>query len=440
MKKVYYFLVVLMMLAWQACEEKSEDISLNLSTSTLHFSKNGGSETLQIISSGGWNISSLPEWITVSAVSGTGNSNVIVTCKLNETGTLRQSSFIIRTSDNGQVRTVEIKQTATNDINENQLYVQNTQQRVFGGEDSIVIESNVPWTVETPSWLRGAINGVRIDVEGKQRIDGSATLLLLADQNSDKEDRSGVVYIRSTVDNTIIEVPVIQLGAYHVRPVEMVVLANSISFTWKYGCSVTHIFYQLFEGYATEEQKTFDKALKYDGYLEASTTILSTLWNKKSNTTYELCALGVDVNTDEGEISSCFITTPSDINQPIASIGSVRLDEKGWHYRVTKSPNTYGYYVFYNKNASWKNRADSYIAWMLKRELQKKPNSFQLRVNDGAWIYQTTDNLQIITWAIDGNLNFSSVIDRYVCENGESNAREFILENTIEIENYNIDF
>ncbi len=419
MKNLFYLLLAVLTLLIIACEEKVKDATLVINPNSLAYAAKGGPLTLQIKSNTTWSVSQIPEWISISEVSGSGDGQLTVTSKLNETGLFRRDSFLIRTGDNSRVDIVRVSQSTHETANEFIFGVANNDEIVFNGatlsSDSIVIRSDIPWTIEAPEWVLASWNNLSVKTDGKDIRSGSGTLLLYTEENSLKDDRTGIVSIISNIDDKRIEIPVTQLGALNVKPTEFVVLANGFAFRWKYGCLVSHIFWQPFEGGATENDKTMEKALKYTGFTKASPDVVSSASNRKPATEYEICSLGTNNDGYYAEVSSSWIKTKTDIEAPFVDINSVSYDENGWHCTFLKNEKTLGYYVYYSK-AGLADSADPYVAWLFKRAINLNPDSYVLREESGTYSVKTKDDMHVVTWGVDAAHELSGKINRYTCK------------------------
>ena len=416
-----------------SCEDSANETSLSVNPTSLNFEKEGGTLALRILSDGNWSVSDIPSWITLSAVSGQGEADISVTAKANTSGVLREGVLLLRTGDTSNALSVNVKQTA----GETGLIISEVQERVFNGAtlsmDSVVINADVSWTVETPDWLRAAWKNLAIKTDGTAICQGSGTLMLLTEQNANYEDRNGTVVIRSKEDNTVFSIPVTQLGMYNVRPVDIITLANGFASLWKYGCEVSYILWEVFEGGASAAEKTFEKALKYTSFFDASPTMLSMRRNCKPNTLYEICALGLsdtydsnmDVDDSKSPVNCLSVTTPSDVNVAKVDISDVNYDEGSgeWNFKFSKNPYVYGFYTRLMTDSIYEKYSDPYVAWNMLKRIKEDPSAFPLLTVDGSYYssYQG-DFLHIITWGVNANGQLSSIITRASGKKGSAEA------------------
>lgn len=413
MKKLNYLMSFLLMLLIVSCEEKTSMVSLEVSSTTLNFTMEGGSQPLEIGSDGDWNISEIPNWVTLSDVSGVGNKTVTVTAKTNDTGVLRQDQILVRTGDTHRIIPIKIIQSASSSTDGYTLNVTDDSERFLSGyamgNDSIYIESDVQWVLEGPAWIQAAFKGVNVPLDGRTQCSGSGNLLIMGMDNDSADDRTGILTIRSKVGDKKIEIPLTQMGNFNVHPVKLVVLANSIIWSWKVGRMVKYVYWKHFEGAATDNDKTIDAASRYRNCIEITPTMLSSVSNTKANTNYEICGLGVAADNNTcGNVCSAVFTTPTDQNQPLAIPGNATFDEK-WHYSISMNEYATGFYT-YIVSAANANHADSYFAYQIKRSLEKR----NLYVRDGTFNVNSTDDIHVFTWAVDANGNFSTMLSHLV--------------------------
>ena len=434
--KRFNLLVVSVALLLMGCSEsKTSSVNLSVSPTTLNYAMEGGPQTLEIRSDGDWSINDIPDWLTLSAVTGVGDKDVTVTARRNDTGVLRQYQIVVRTSDNGRIIPVTVSQSAGSTYDDYGLAVDDASEHFLSGaslsSDSVHVESNVQWVLEGPDWMRAAWNGVSVAIDGKSQCSGSGTLMIMGLDNKDADDRSGVLTLRSKVNNATVEIPVTQMGALNVRPVVKVVMANSFSFYWKYGMLVKSIYWQVYENEATAERKDDDWAISHYSHIETvSPNTVSTRKALKPNTTYEICGLGMSADYyTKYEASGLKVTTMSDQNAALAAISNVHHDDDGWKYQATMNPYAKGYYIFaYYDAARYASYGDSYLALIIYQAMRKNPDRYQLKTKNSSYVANTTDDLHIVTWAVDAAGNLSSVMSRETASGAGGNAAPRMLQ------------
>ena len=137
--------------------------SIELGTDTLNFVSEGGSQTIQVSSDGVWTMSSwnynlwewhttLPNWITISPNSGTGNAVVTVTVTENEA--LGRRTNRLRFSSGTQTAIVTISQEGSPfELDTNTLNFASK-----GGSQTIQVSTNGKWRIlgqwhALPDWI-----------------------------------------------------------------------------------------------------------------------------------------------------------------------------------------------------------------------------------------------------------------------------------------------
>lgn len=113
------------MLFAQSCEDKNDGPtgapSIELSTQTLDFEKDGGSQTIKLTATRDWNVTNFPDWITVDPKSGNPaeNKEVIVTV-LENTGMDRSQD--IKFTIGFDAKTLTVNQKGTGSASEMIVY------------------------------------------------------------------------------------------------------------------------------------------------------------------------------------------------------------------------------------------------------------------------------------------------------------------------------
>lgn len=106
------------MLFAQSCEDKNDGPtgapSIELSTQTLDFKKDGGSKTIKLTATRDWNVTNVPDWIDVDPKSGNPAENKEVTVKvLENTGMDRSQEIKFTIGFDGKTLTVNQKGTGS---------------------------------------------------------------------------------------------------------------------------------------------------------------------------------------------------------------------------------------------------------------------------------------------------------------------------------------
>lgn len=106
------------MLFAQSCEDKNDGPtgapSIELSTQTLDFEKDGGSQTIKLTATRDWNVTNVPDWIAVDPKSGNPAENKEVTVTvLENTGMDRSQEIKFTIGFDGKTLTVNQKGTGS---------------------------------------------------------------------------------------------------------------------------------------------------------------------------------------------------------------------------------------------------------------------------------------------------------------------------------------
>lgn len=145
--KFFMFVAVLAFVA-SGCRKPVEVSFVN---NTFEIGAQGGVLEANLESNGEWNINSVPDWITVSPISGTGNAVVKLTVLPNGTEESRICEIKATTKDNTAVLTVtqafEVGVYLT-------ISPDSYECGEAGGEFDVTVSSNDSWSVsELPNWI-----------------------------------------------------------------------------------------------------------------------------------------------------------------------------------------------------------------------------------------------------------------------------------------------
>lgn len=418
MRRLNYCLGVLLTLLAFSCNEKPEETSLMINPGELTFATEGGSLTMTVQSNADWTIVTSPDWVTLSAVSGVYNKEVVATAEFNEGTAERSGVLTIRSNDGQQLRTINVLQQAQG-LSTGMLYVEDTSTRCFGGlqfeKTSILVESNVEWTITGPEWLNIIYNyrytplSEGVTLEGTQEIE-----LQTAGVNKENEDLEGVVRITSKRTREVIEIPVVQLGALNVRVDETLTLADGLAVTFKTGCYVDGVLYKIAEGRVLESERTLtDENMSTWGIyqLPEDGNVIG-FDGATPGTGYELVTYGVNIAGQRRSLygSSIVLTTPYVAGQPYACIESIYYDNNSysWLFPVKRYNNATGYYVYYTEYPALYGYSKSLLAWFFKKDIEK--GECALFTEDDTFQITTGNHIMIEVWAANENGELSPFV------------------------------
>lgn len=155
--------------------------TLSANLSTLSFEAKGESKSLSIISNTSWTLSK-PDWCTLSASSGNGNADIVVTALENSSKDQRSGQIVVSGEGVSSV-TISVSQKGkdiTLSVNVNSLSFEAKEET-----KSFTISSNTSWTISKPDWCTlSASSG-----------NGNAVVVVTASENPSKEQRSGQIVV-----------------------------------------------------------------------------------------------------------------------------------------------------------------------------------------------------------------------------------------------------
>lgn len=138
-----------------ACKknDNTEPIVLKVENSSIQVSSLAGQDSIKLTANRSWNVSSIPAWIRVSPLSGSGNATIKLNYERNPSVKERIAKLIIKAGDKDSIL-ISLKQMGTSpaiELNKDTLRV--TADQVL---DSVVVNSNIAWSItntSNSSWL-----------------------------------------------------------------------------------------------------------------------------------------------------------------------------------------------------------------------------------------------------------------------------------------------
>ena len=105
---------------------------------------NGKNSTYKVVTNGAWSFANVPSWITVTPMSGSGETDVIITPKDNPSATQeRTGQMTLRTSN--QERIISLTQKTAHEFFESDIITLTFQPD--GGTERFSIRSNTSWSL-----------------------------------------------------------------------------------------------------------------------------------------------------------------------------------------------------------------------------------------------------------------------------------------------------
>lgn len=235
---------------------------LSVGSDILSFSYEGGTQSLTINSDGKWGITKMPEWLSASVASGTGNGEVKLTAVRNESRSDR-SGFVLVYSDNSEQNTVvQVDQTGTH---ASQITFDSQEEKVFGGRASTYLEESVKlmcdteWEVEGPAWMNLVYDGEVYALGGKTHHKGSGTIYFLVNETYTGDDaRRDTVYFRTLSGESDAKIPVCQLGKNDIHCIKPILSPEGFFCYLKSGSNVESMVIMVFEDGKQPSPLTYD--------------------------------------------------------------------------------------------------------------------------------------------------------------------------------------
>lgn len=157
------------MLFAQSCDDKNDGPtgapSIELSTQTLYFEKDGGSKTIKLTATRDWNVTNVPDWIDVDPKSGNPAENKEVTVTVLENTGMDRSQDI-KFTIGFDAKTLTINQKGTGSASELVVYHNDFDKELAVKESSgwkTYLDSFAGWKNETGSGIAAveyAFNGM----------------------------------------------------------------------------------------------------------------------------------------------------------------------------------------------------------------------------------------------------------------------------------------
>lgn len=409
----YLLAMLAMSVLWGCKDDPSYGTYLTVDNSALEFPISGGSVEFNINSDARWNIVNVPDWVSISSQRGENNSQIVVTATTNEGNVLRRDSLLIQTGDGGKRVFVNLiqdgfsKGNALFNVPDVSKRWMNGDVETTYGSDSIYVESNVPWTIKGPLWLRAEFNGKPVSMLGTSSLMGSGTLRIHPHGNIyTDEDREGEVIILSNYSDETYSIPVAQLGAGRLEPINPLIMAHGMATKFKYGLDIENVQYKFFEGNATDEEVTCEEANNWKWHYGFKENSLFTTFKRNPNTQYEMCLRSSKDGYYNTVLNRIQFTTLTDVDQPEVEISNLRYYLGRWYWTAIKNQYASGFYmiIFFG---SYDENDELYWAYEARNLIQNVECEIY---SDGAYNFKTTDNILIVAWALGNDQTLSNVI------------------------------
>lgn len=183
---------------------------------------NKGSTTYRVVTDGTWSFTNIPSWITISPMSGNGETDVTITTTDNPSAIdERKANITLRTSN--QERTISITQKPAREFIESDIVSQT--YTAAGGVEQFSIRTNTNWTLNlTGSFFTAT------PMSGS----GNATITVTCQPQESEDQRIGSLDIIG--QSEVFRIPIAQLGINRIltlspENVTVSALANVVTIT-----------------------------------------------------------------------------------------------------------------------------------------------------------------------------------------------------------------
>ena len=338
--------------------------TVKVSSETLVFPYMGDTLTVTVSSDGQWGISHLPDWLSASVASGSGNSEVTLIAAANPNKEDRVANIVVYTTDGNCELFISIQQYGMHTC---PITLGNTSEKVFGGRalafknvatsalfaDTVTVKCDTDWLIEGPSWITAVYDMKEMDMTGGTYYTGSGVVCLTANETYRGENaRRDTVFLKTYSGESIAKIPVCQLGMFEVYSFNPLALKDGFTCKLKVGSKVDFIYYNIFKSNSkTLQSLTYDD-LTTAYYVKAnvdSTYIPHPLHeeNFETDMDYNAFFIGKDGSGDYAPLSKvcqCQFHSPTEAElRPRVDIKNVYYENWFWHWTV--KPNEYtGFY------------------------------------------------------------------------------------------------
>lgn len=393
---------------------------ITVSVSSVEFDPEGGSQTIQVTSNSGWNVSGNQSWLTVNpsfgnvTTSGSEAKTVTLSVGENTTKDARSCTLTFTTSDNKGSASVTVTQKKptpfilVNGLDSTSLSFSSSSGVNY--KQTVKVTSNVSWSINeknVPEWLHvSPTNGngeISIDIYPK------------TDNDADDKARTAQLVLisgdtRATID--VSQETDLDPDAY-ANPTNIITLYNGIAFDYDFGKTVSYYYRGYMEKSAvasmTDAEIITVLEENFRRYTQSDNEV-AVFSGLDEGVKYMVYTVGYNKNGKRGKLIKNEIATKTlQSNEPMAWISDPTYDASYWYWTVEKSATCYSYYMISTQDLDFAIAEDVYQAWMIDYYIRKGWTSEY--VNGGDWYSQRTGNIiAVMTWGLDKKENFANKI------------------------------
>lgn len=404
--------------------DEPELLELNPGTVTLDISANS-TASISITCDGDWFVDTKPEWVNVSATSGTGNSSITITAlSNNESSSSRTGDLVVKSgSKTARILITQLgKVLDVLEVNPSSISLVSTENATA----SVNIKCNGTWEITSkPNWINVS------STAGKGDVTINVSALTKNDSASPRTGELNIVSGSSTAKLLITQQPSLQSGC-EVTVVDDVVLNTSATFRLRFGSNAAYFYAVYFAAsYAGwSDEKLIEEIEKNSEPMNAENDVDITAGDLSESTKYIQCFVAYDEKGNRGEVIRRIFTTPSSKDAPMAYIENVRYNSSYWTWSTIIGGTATSYYVMYWTGdvavgaAMYLEPSD--FAMIFKDNIS---NLTPYRNNNEKWqLSRTNNDILICTWAKVDN-QWSSFLNRFwghISEDSPSNTSKIL--------------
>ena len=410
--------------------QSGADGTISISIGSVEFEAEGGSQTIQVTSNSGWNVSGNAGWLTVNPssatvpTSGSESKSVSLTASENTSKDSRSCTLTFSTTDGKSSTTISITQKKpvpfilVNGLESTSL--QFSSNSGVNYKQTVKVSSNVSWSMSgVPDWLSvSPVNGsgdISIDIYPKTENDAE-----------DKERSAKLILSSGDAVATIMVSQDTDLDPNaSVKPTNVVRLYNGIAFDYEFGRSVSYYYRGYLEKDAVASMTDAEIITvledNFNRYTQSDDEI-AVFAGLDEGKAYMIYTVGYNKNGKRGQlVKTEFVTKTKQNNEPVAWISNPTTDGSYWYWSIQKSATCYSYYMITTENYDFAVAPDVYQAWIIDYYIRQ--NKISEYVNGGDWYSAKSGSLiAVMTWGLDKNGNFANVIDWNAATDGNSSS------------------
>lgn len=236
----YMFVVLSAIILLNSCSDNDDEANItnaeiSLSSEIIQMTKDGGSETITVTSSGDWQLSGLADWVHPSATSGKDGDVVTFTIDPTSSDKVQSTTFKFFTGSSVAPLKIEIQPAYVLELKSSDNMALSKDEQTFNIElNTNIAEPDIQYSDGGEEWItfEKSMNFINVN-----------TLIFKANSNTTYKDRTSNVIISSPLASTPITVKVsqAQTDALIVQDTQLSydLKERSITFTLQYNVDYT---------------------------------------------------------------------------------------------------------------------------------------------------------------------------------------------------------